>query len=162
LPTLAMSPVCAPLTEFIEIGGVFILISGNDLERSILRIQDGLPPNCFNRVLVAANGGADLVGFIDGKAVPIDNYRFSVRHEFKVNVTLDIVYIGDDGSPSGNDMAAFQEVGPERSILVASEFKSDYNVAFKSSHVGGLLQGTKDFVAKAVSKAKQNPLQPLF
>ena len=61
LPALAESPVKDALCAYLQAGGIFMLVSGNDLNRSFKRLVDALPKEVYCRVLVAANGGAELV-----------------------------------------------------------------------------------------------------
>ena len=127
-----------------------MLISGNDLNRSFKRIVDALPKEVYCRVLVAANGGAELV-YVNskGRAMPVSGYRkqaLDLAHDKPHQHVLDIVYIGDDGSKEGNDYSAFKAVGFKHSVLVASEFLADYDPGLKPSYVGGLLQGTRKYL----------------
>ena len=160
LPTLAESPVCAPLCAYLQAGGVFMLVSGNDLSRTFKRLVDALPRELYCRVLVAANGGAELVHVNDkGQAVPVSGYRkqaLGVAHDKSHLHALDMVYIGDDGSKEGNDYPAFKAVGFEHSVLVAPKFLSDYDPGLKQNYRGGLLQGTRkyfeDFLSERLKK----------
>jgi hydroxymethylpyrimidine pyrophosphatase-like HAD family hydrolase len=123
LPLLKDSPVFAPLTACLRAGAVFMLVSGNDLTRTFKRLIDGLPRELYSRVLVAANGGADLMCINgDGKPVIIMDYRHKALGMAggTQKEPLDIVYIGDDNSPDGNDSAAFEAVGPKCAVLVKS------------------------------------------
>ena len=76
LPTLAESPVKDALCAYLQAGGVFMLVSGNDINRTFNRLVDSLPKEVYCRVLVAANGGAELV-YVNpkGQAVPVSGYR---------------------------------------------------------------------------------------
>jgi len=155
LPGLADSPVCKPLNEYLQAGGVFMLVSGNDLNRSFKRLVDALPKEVYSRVLVAANGGAELV-YVNskGKAVPISFYRnkaLDFAKKVKEQQVLDLVYIGDDGAKEGNDYPAFKAAGFNNSVLVASKFLSDYDPGLKPSYVGGLLNGTTQYLEKFLS-----------
>lgn len=123
LPLLMESPVYRPLLAFLRLGGVFMLVSGNDLTRSFKRIVEGLPKELYARVLIAANGGADLA-FIDVHGKP--NFILAYRHHALAAdvraplLPVDIVYIGDDDTPNGNDRPAFNLLGPGRSVIVKS------------------------------------------
>jgi hypothetical protein len=156
LPTLAESPVKEPLIAFLRAGGIFMLISGNDINRTFKRIADVLPKEVHCRVLIAANGGAELI-YVDaeGHASPILGYKvhaLSVAQDKSLHHKLDIFYVGDDGAREGNDYPAFKTVGFDHSILVAKEFLADYDPALKSSYVGGLLQGTRQFLEDFLSR----------
>ncbi len=150
LPGLAESPVREALCSYLKAGGLFMLISGNDLNRSFKRLVDALPKEVYCRVLVAGNGGADLV-YVNakGEAVPVPDYHqkaLELGLDRSHQQPLNIVYIGDDGSMEGNDYAAFKAVGFKNSVLVASEFLAGYDPGLKGCYVGGLLQGTRQYL----------------
>jgi len=150
LPTLAESPVKDVLCAYLQAGGIFMLISGNDLNRSFKRIVDALPKEVYCRVLVAANGGAELVYVNpEGKAVPVTGYRkqaLYLAQDISHQHILDMVYIGDDGSKEGNDYSAFKAMGFKNAVLVAPEFLADYDPALKPCYAGGLLEGTRKYL----------------
>jgi len=173
LPGLGQSPVREALCAYLQAGGIFMLVSGNDLNRSFKRLVDALPKEVYCRVLVAANGGAELV-YVNskGEAVPVSDYRKQAlshchsralpchsresgnpnSHQDKSHhPALDIVYIGDDGSKEGNDYSAFEAVGFKNSVLVAPQFLADYDPALKPGYVGGLLQGTRQYLENFLS-----------
>jgi demethylmenaquinone methyltransferase/2-methoxy-6-polyprenyl-1,4-benzoquinol methylase len=141
LPTLAESPVKDALCAYLQAGGIFMLVSGNDLNRSFKRLVDALPKEVYGRVLVAGNGGAELV-YVDGQggAVPVSGYRKEALslQDKSHHHALDIVYIGDDDSREGNDYPAFKAVGPKRSILVSSlQGTRKYLEQFLSDRING-------------------------
>ncbi len=150
LPTLAESPAKDALLAYLNAGGIFMLVSGNDLNRSFKRLVDALPQEVYGRVLVAGNGGADLMYVApSGNAVPVSNYRkqaLVLAQDASYRKNLDIVYIGDDGSRDGNDYPAFKAVGFDHSVLVASEFLADYDPALRPGFIGGTLQGTRKYL----------------
>lgn len=124
LPLLQESPVFVPVIKYLQAGGIFMLVSGNDLGRSFKRLIAGIPEEYHSRLLVAANGGADLACVGEGvKPELIKGYHTKalgfIEHDYQQPL-LDIIYIGDDGSPDGNDRAAFEAVGPNRSFLVST------------------------------------------
>jgi demethylmenaquinone methyltransferase/2-methoxy-6-polyprenyl-1,4-benzoquinol methylase len=150
LPTLAESPVRDALCSYLQAGGIFMLVSGNDLNRTLKRLVDALPQEVYCRILVAANGGADLV-YVNskGQAVPVSGYRkqaLDLARDKSHQHVLDMVYIGDDGAKEGNDYPAFKAVGFKHSVLVAPEFLAEYDPGLRAAHVGGSLQGTKKFL----------------
>lgn len=157
LPTMDRSQAKEALISWLEAGGVFLLNSGNALNRNIFRLKDGLPVHLFNRILLAGNGGADLICF-DAQQSPVWVKGFSemALADMSAKFTLDIVYIGDDGSEDGNDWAAFKEVGFDRSVLVARDFKRSYDMRFKTGYIGHLVRGTKTYLEIATVKAKNN------
>jgi hypothetical protein len=155
LPTLAESPVRDVLCAYLQAGGIFMLISGNDINRTFKRLVDALPKEVYCRVLVCANGGAELVYVnSNGQAVPVSSYRkhaLGLVQDKSHRHVLDMVYIGDDGSKEGNDYPAFKAIGFKNSVLVSSEFLSDYDPALEPCYVGGLLQGTRKFLEHFLS-----------
>jgi len=104
---------------------------------------------------VAGNGGAELVYVnTQGQAVPVTDYRkqaLVLAQDKTRPQVLDIVYIGDDGAKEGNDYPAFQAVGFQNSILVASEFLAEYDPLLEPCYVGGLLQGTRKYLEHFLS-----------
>jgi hypothetical protein len=155
LPTLAESPVRDALCAYLQAGGIFMLVSGNDFNRTFKRLVDALPKEVYCRVLVAANGGAELV-YVNskGQAVPVSGYRnqaLDLAQDKSHQHVLDMVYIGDDGSKEGNDYPAFKAVGFKHSVLVAPKFLVDYDPALKPCYVGGLLQGTRQYLEHFLS-----------
>jgi len=155
LPTLADSPVKEPLLDYLRAGGVFMLVSGNDINRTFKRIIDTLTPEVYCRVLIAANGGAELVHInAKGHATPISNYKkhaLDWAQALTPKHHLDMFYIGDDGSKEGNDYPAFKTVGFKHSVLVAKKFLSDYDPGLEPAYIGGLLQGTAKFMQDFLS-----------
>jgi hypothetical protein len=150
LPGLVESPVKDALCSYLQAGGVFMLVSGNDINRTFKRLVPALPPEVYCRVLIAANGGAELI-YVNpkGQATPVSGYRkqaLDLAKDKSHQHILDMVYIGDDGAKEGNDYPAFKAVGYKNSVLVAQEFLADYDPGLKSGYVGGLLQGTKKFI----------------
>ncbi len=150
LPTLADSPVKDALCSYLKAGGLFMLVSGNDLNRSFKRLVGALPKEVYCRVLVAGNGGAELV-FVDpqGRPNPVSGYRkqaLTLANDKSHQRVLDMVYIGDDGSKEGNDYPAFKAVGFKHSVLVAPEFLEDYDPGLKPCYIGGLVQGTRQYL----------------
>ncbi|MDE2027912.1 MAG: hypothetical protein KGK03_08900 [Candidatus Omnitrophica bacterium] len=158
LPTLAESPVKEALCAYLRAGGIFLLISGNDADRTFKRLIDSLSKDVYSRVLIAANGGAELV-CIDsyGKPQPIQAYRkhaLDFAGDAQRRQGLNIVYIGDDGANGGNDYPAFKAVGFDHAVLVAREFLDDYDARLKPGYVGGLLQGTRRYLEEYLSRLK--------
>ncbi len=157
LPTLAESPARDALCAYLQAGGIFMLVSGNDINRTFKRLVPVLPPEVYCRVLIAGNGGAELV-YVNskGQAIPVSTYRkhaLEIIHDKSRRYhDLDMVYIGDDGSKEGNDYPAFRAVGFKHSVLVAREFLASYEPTLKSCYVGGLLQGTKKYLESFLKK----------
>ncbi len=157
LPTMAKSPARDALIGWLEAGGVFMLNSGNELNRNVHRLKDGLPAHLFNRILVAGNGGADLVCFDkDLNPVTVNGFSDLALSDAPAKYALDIVYIGDDGSEDGNDWAAFAEVGFDKAVLVAKDFKRNYDARLRTGYTGHFVRGTKTYLEIATVKAKNN------
>lgn len=165
-PGLDTSAAYTALLRFMELGGVYVIISGNHLERTITRVQKFIPKNVISRLLVAANGGANLVYFDPkGKVKEIQDYRKNalacIRSE-KPKDVLDLIYIGDDGRFSGNDKEAFEEVGPGRSILVAKDTTDDIIPFLRPNHIGGLVAGTRSVLEFVNQWVVLNPRKKIF
>jgi hypothetical protein len=143
LPTLEGSPAQLPINNLLASGIVLVLISGNDLNRTLTRIKAGVPAHLYHRLMVSANGGADLVG-IDkvGQPILINDYRSMALSANKHQYELDIVYIGDDSAALGNDMVAFQTVGYDRSVCVAPKLFDDTPVGLHQGWIGGNITST--------------------
>ena len=166
VPTLKESPVFNGLLTYLKAGGIFMLVSGNDVNRTFKRLIDGLPPEFYNRVLLSANGGADLVT-IDDQGNPIfdQHYRthaLALSTQAKKQAPLDIVYIGDDGSPNGNDRAAFETVGFDRCVLVADTFEKVFEPLLLPVYVGKTVMGTKQYLDIMNEWIAKHPHQPVF
>jgi len=155
LPTLAESPVREPLCAYLSAGGIFMLVSGNDINRTFNRVIDALPKETYCRFLISANGGAELVYInAQGKPKPVSGYRqqaLDVSHDKSHRQSLDMIYIGDDGSREGNDYPAFKAVGFQKSVLVAQEFLPEYDPGLRAGYAGGLLQGTRKSIEHFLS-----------
>ncbi len=128
LPRLSQSAALTPLKELLKTGMVFILISGNDARRTEERIK-----GCFgalgHRVLVCANGGADLMYYgKNKKLLPVPGYRQQALNLRKKaahgKIPLEVFYIGDDAFINGNDGPAFAWVKPKGRFCV-SDHKPD-------------------------------------
>ena len=157
LPTMSKSLAKDALIGWLEAGGVFMLNSGNELERNVFRLKDGIPAHLFNRILVCGNGGADLVCFDkDQQPVAVKGFSDLALSKIRTLGELDVVYIGDDGSEDGNDWAAFVEVGFDRAVLVARDFKRSYDMRLRNGYVGRLVRGTQAYLEIATLKAKNN------
>ena len=163
LPTMAKSIAKDALIGWLEAGGVFMLNSGNQLSRNVYRIKDGIPAHLFNRILVCGNGGADLVCFDDKQnAVEVKGYSELALSKLGPKYDLDIIYIGDDGSEDGNDWAGFVEVGFDRAVLVAKDFKRNYDARLRTGYAGHFGRGTKTYLEIATLKAKNAKGKPFL
>lgn len=130
LPGLAQSPAYQPLLEYLELGGLFVLISGNSLARVESRIAPHIPAGSRARVLVSANGGADLaVVTPEGRLKALDHYRSHALEVLQKGKSAEnnicAVYVGDDTDASGNDFEAFEAVGWGSAICVGAGGKGE-------------------------------------
>ena len=124
-----------------------MVLSGNKLDRTAERMADGLPEALLKRIILVADGGA-LMGIFDnsGRLQEVDAYVDGGREALawkQARNRLDMIYLGDDGRPNGNDLDAFEEVGWDRSILVAELKTNDIIPSLEHRQVGGLTQGTR-------------------
>ncbi len=166
LPMLKDSVVFDPLMEYLRAGGVFMLVSGNDINRTFKRLTEGLPKEFYGRVLLSANGGADLVT-IDANGSPVFDQRYrmhalSLAQSASQFPNLDIVYIGDDGSPNGNDRAAFETVGYDRCVLVAPTFDITFEPFLIPVYVGNTMEGTRRYLLQVNKSIAKRAHQPVF
>lgn len=164
-PTLHESPVHAPLLTYLRHGGIYLVISGNHLDRTINRVRDHIPVEIRPQVLIAANGGANLVRFTStGDAREVGGYHTAALEVIRPTVPeiqLDAIYLGDDGRQSGNDREAFEAVGAERSILVANQLPADIIPFLADKKIGGLVHGTRralEFVNRQVQDHPHNKI----
>lgn len=159
LPLFQESPALGSVIDYLSKGGIFLLISGNGLDRTLLRVKDALPLRVRCQFLISANGGADL-GYFNSRGdfqhfpdyvplalVEIENSSFGSH---------DGIYLGDDGALEGNDFSAFHYIGPERSFLVGA--KAEASMAHL---VGGFEFGTAR-ILKAVSERIGTQAGPVF
>ncbi|MBP9853603.1 MAG: hypothetical protein KBD53_01905 [Candidatus Omnitrophica bacterium] len=166
VPNLNSSQAYRALLKYLESGGVYVVISGNHLDRTISRVQKFIPPNLKNRLLISANGGANLIYFGQkGIVKEISDYRtqgLSYLNSKKKLFNLDFVYIGDDGSRFGNDREAFNAAGAGRSILVDKDKTDDIIPVLKPNQIGGLTAGTKGVLEYVNQVAAKNLGQKVF
>jgi hypothetical protein len=146
LPTLKSSPARKALNEYLKLGGVFVLVSGNDLERSAMRLKHGLEATSLHRCILVGNGAASMYVYgYGGRLREVADYR---RHALRYVKTagkgesLDAIFIGDDGHTYGNDMDAFQEVGLQRSFVVGHD-KKFLDARLRGRFVAGGLSAAK-------------------
>jgi len=126
-PTLKESKTYSALMSYLGVGGIYMVISGNDLERTFDRIKGAMNDHTFNNFLIVANGGASMAFIRSNELIEIEDYQdqaLNLLEQEEKGQELDILYIGDDGRINGNDIDAFEEVGWGRSILVAN-YNSD-------------------------------------
>ena len=163
-PVLEESETFAALIQYLGIGGVYMIISGNDLNRTESRLKS-IPKELRQRVLVSANGGADLACYSrSGHLVDMDDYwnkAIDCLNSGQNQQSLDALYIGDDGTLNGNDYVAFKEIGFERSFVVAVD---DEGIAeeLKTQFVGDCEAGTERILAAVIDIAQRNKNKRIF
>lgn len=165
-PGLGTSRTYKFLLKYLELGGVYVIISGNHLDRTVSRVQNFIPQKLMNRILIAANGGANLIYFNrKGQVKEVLDYRqngLTWIGSRKKRIDLDLIYIGDDGRLSGNDKEAFEAVGADRAILVAKDKSDDIIPFLESNYIGGLEAGTKSVLEFVNQAAVLDPGQRIF
>ncbi|MGE0268183.1 MAG: hypothetical protein AB7S78_06995 [Candidatus Omnitrophota bacterium] len=165
-PGLGTSRAYKHLLKYLELGGVYVIISGNHLDRTVSRVQNFIPQKVMNRLLIAANGGANLIYFSqDGRVKEVLDYRengLNCKGSRKKRVDLDLIYIGDDGRLSGNDREAFEAVGADRAILVAKDKSDDIIPFLEPNYIGGLEAGTTAVLEFVNQRAVSKPGEKIF
>lgn len=165
-PALDASPVHDALLSYLRHGGIYLIISGNHLERTIHRVQRHIPADIRRNLLVSANGGANLVYFDQaGDMRELEDYgvnALSVTGQADPASSLDVIYLGDDGRQSGNDREAFEAVGAERSILVANQSPTDIIPFLSDNTIGGLVHGTRRVLEFINGHVQDHPHNEIF
>lgn len=165
-PTLLESPVHAPLLTYLRHGGIYLVISGNHLDRTIHRVQEHIPAEIRPQMLIAANGGANLVRFVpSGEACEVGGYHtaaLEIIGQAVPEMKLDVIYLGDDGRQSGNDREAFEAVGADRSILVANQTPADIIPFLADKTIGGLTLGTRRVLEFVNRQVQDHPHNKIF
>ncbi len=157
LPTLAESPAFEAIMEFLRLGGIYMIISGNAMDRTLSRVVDSVPQDLRSNVIVVANGAADMaVVGPDGQFDCLTDYRAhalkSLEGENKID-SLNVTYLGDDGKIHGNDYPAYEALGIKRAILVCDQEKTDD--VLQDQCVGGHEEGTRRIMDKINQDTKQ-------
>ena len=167
-PTLDESAAKNFLVDYLEAGGAYVVISGNDLDRTRKRLllRGAIPPHLWSRIIIFANGSSSLDTLSNsGELVEFQGYRLNAIKESKENpqdLSLDAVYIGDDPDPDGNDFAAFKKAGAERAICVSSEAIDIIHKGLRDNYIGGEEKGTAAFLQAVVEHVKRFPNQLIF
>ncbi|HNV86871.1 MAG TPA: hypothetical protein PKL97_07935 [Candidatus Omnitrophota bacterium] len=166
---MANSEARDSLIKYLEAGGVYVLVSGNEAERTrqkLIMDGEGIPRHLRNRVLVVVEGSAIMHAIAeDGNFHEIESYRKQALSEsFQAGETepLDAIYAGDRESPNSNDAPGFIRInlidGVNRAVMVSKKPPLELSGRF----LGGNQKGTGAFLAAAVEEAESNPGQPLF
>ncbi len=165
-PTIRTSQAYPAILEYLKRGGIYVIISGNHLQRTVSRVKGMVPDELIGRIMIAANGGANMVYFDQkGDVWELKDYRENALKTVQAADSghdLDMIYIGDDGRQSGNDREAFEAVGYGRSILVAKTVTDDIIPDLKERYVGGLEGGTRKVLEAVNQRIDQNPRQRVF
>jgi hypothetical protein len=159
-PSLADSPAASEVVNYLAQGGIVLLVSGNSLERTVLRVEGALPSGLRERFFVSANGGADFGCFSREGIFQTDpeyvRRALSLLNEPREDCH-DGIYLGDDISADGNDYPAFEYVGADRSVFVG-ESGVDEGARWV---VGGYEFGTARLIS-AAGGAMPSLTGPLF
>ncbi|MBF0521886.1 MAG: hypothetical protein HQL24_02400 [Candidatus Omnitrophica bacterium] len=167
-PNLEESEGYNSFIEYLKAGGVYILVTGNDIQATKDRLiaGKGIPAHLRNRFLISANGGGNLF-FIDpqGNLVEIERYKDEALIQLdtgKVN-EIDAVYLGDDEKEYGNDMPAFKKIGLNRAISVSTNSSKEIPNGLSENSIGHEHVGTAAFLKTLVAHAQnQQQDQRLF
>jgi len=166
LRNLGNSPARDDILEYLRIGGILVINSGNDPMRVTDKILEGLPEeeraSLQKNILLGASGGNALLCFTgDGDIEEIDGYR-EVAHKLPETseINMDVVYLGDDARPTGNDWDAFELVGPERAVCVSTKRASSLPLELQPCAIQGEENGTKQFFKVLCQRAM--PGEKLF
>jgi len=156
LPGINQSAAFESFLSYLKAGGTFVLVTGNSLDRVLTRLKEIPHESYVKRFYVAANGGADLC-YLDDRFEWrfVEDYGTNLLRETERNIGdsfLDMVYLGDDGDPFGNDQDAFTEIGFERSIFVGDKKWVVENEALKMNFVGENEKGVMKFLNALVSQ----------
>jgi hypothetical protein len=160
---LANSPAREQLLRYLRLGGVLGICTGNDLERTRLRILQGIEhgewARLLTRIFISANGGASMAVFdaSSGRLRSVAGYGFPVP-ETGLKTALQVmeepprpgvqaVYLGHDARPSGNDYHVFKHMSPRRSICVADQHTSRIDGQLRQNHLNGGPRATGQFLA---------------
>ena len=160
LPQFRESKAYESVLAFLRLGGVFVIVSGNSMIRTLDRVVEDVPKDLRNRIIVVANGGADM-------AIVGEDGRFRYLEEYRNNALesltsmnerrdLNMIFIGDDGKASGNDFSGYGVVGVDRSIVVCEKESADG--CLKGQCIGGYESGTQrvlDIICKDVESKKE-------
>lgn len=165
-PTIKGSRAYDEIVKYLAAGGIYVIISGNHLQRTISRVKGFVPDEYISRLMIIANGGANMVYFDQrGEVWELTDYRERGLDCLAANAQLadlDMIYIGDDGRQAGNDREAFEAVGADRSILVAKAKTDDIIPFLSDRHVGGLEAGTQKVMEFINAYIEQKPKQQVF
>ena len=165
-PTIQGSRAYDDIVKYLAAGGLYVIISGNQLQRTISRVKGFVPNECISRLMIVANGGANMVYFDNrGEVWELTDYREHGLDCLKADAELkdlDLIYIGDDGRQSGNDREAFEAVGVDRSILVAKAETDDIIPNLIDRRIGGLEAGTQKVMEFVNERIESNPKQLVF
>jgi dTDP-4-dehydrorhamnose reductase len=155
MPTFSDSITFGPIIEYLKMGGVLQIITGDSFKRSLDRIEgkDGVPVALRRQIILSTSGGATFYVYDkDGHLKEFPDYKFDVLRQDmgSGHQKLDILYIGDDESKEGSDYVVFKNVGFGRSVLVTDKPFSLVPEELRRSYVGRNHSGTKDVLEAVV------------
>ena len=168
VPHLLSSQAYAELIQYLELGGIYLLITGSSMKKTARRLTDpdAIPVHLRSRFLIATNSGANLAYLTkDGKMVEIEEYRLKAMKEkptYASSGSLDIIYMADNASVDSDDYAAFVYVGHSRSILLGKLLPDVIPFALHAQHVGGQALGLRAVLRHINRMAVQQKTKRLF
>ena len=153
-PLLEESECCYLIKKYLEYGGVLVLISGNEIKRTINRIETVISEDLRNRVIVYANGSADMViGNNKGEWKEYKDYSnnaLKYKNIEQESRMIDWIYIGDDVAEKGNDYPAYNFVGKEKSLCVGDINGIKKEEWLWGQHIKGYEKGTAKFLEQMI------------
>lgn len=115
------------ILEYLESGGFLVVNSGNEPNRLARKLMMGIPEEkryLLKNVAIGAANGHLLFHFNEAgtEVQELVNYRKSVPTLLATPAQkkVQLLYLGDNPKPSGNDWEGFESAGFDRSICVPS------------------------------------------
>lgn len=174
---LGNSAAHAAIIEYLLEGGVLVINTGNDPERTLTRFLKGLEgcdeetkKTILSRVLFASAGGGSFAGHIDETLSEFKEYHYFDPTTEPNPDALDFVYLGDDAKIDGNDMPAFKVANGQYICVAPEKDKMDVQRwGLKENTLYGEVESVKRIFTAIMSQAKANlanypgsPQAPLF
>ncbi|MFC1617362.1 2-phospho-L-lactate transferase CofD family protein [Candidatus Margulisiibacteriota bacterium] len=156
------------ILDYLEAGGIYAIVSGNDLERTSKRIAEGIPNNrrhLLSQIMIIGCGGSSLCTYApNGELVEFDLYRkIALKEQDNEKAqNLDVVYFGDNHKRSGNDFPAYKKVGFLRSVCVTEKDADKLIPELQANHLGKTHEGIGLFLDRAAEYARRHPNHKLF
>lgn len=161
------SPANEAMLTYLRQGGVLLINSGNDPDRVAEKIRKGIPDGekeLLRNILISAAGGSSLFcikeggggeGGDDYTLFEIDGFREIALREDLPQTDIDMIYIGDDVKPIGNDWAAFSKAGFAKSFCVTNATtlgKERLKESFSEGEMPSIIHGN-EFATKHIFEA---------